>query len=76
MGDVLKNIFTKRRAWIAVLYALFMVLFWFVGPAQKMGKATAFFGVVGLTLVFAIAVGFAVYILDQAKKDKEKVISN
>lgn len=42
----------KSTLWHVGLYVAFIILFWFLGPTEKMDKATAFFGVVALSLAF------------------------
>jgi len=44
---------TKRVLWVVGLYLATIVVFWFLGAREIMGKATAFFGLVSLTLVYA-----------------------
>ncbi len=58
---------TNRQLVIAALWLVFIVLFWFLGPAEKMGKATAFFGLAGLTAVYGALAWGACRILDGFK---------
>ncbi len=52
------NRISEKTKWRLGLYLAFIVLFWFLGPTEKMGKATAFFGVAALTLVFEVGFWF------------------
>jgi hypothetical protein len=52
----------KAWRWYVVAYVVFIVLFWFVGT-PSMTKAEAYFGLVGLHLVFAGGVWVARNIL-------------
>ncbi|MBE3109340.1 MAG: hypothetical protein IMZ46_02330 [Acidobacteria bacterium] len=49
---------SKLTLWKAALYVVFIVLFWFLGPTEKMGKATAFFGVAGLSILYELGFWF------------------
>jgi CDP-diglyceride synthetase len=44
---------TKTQLAILGGWIAFVIVFWFLGPTQKMDKATAFFGLAAITLVYA-----------------------
>lgn len=58
---------TKRQLWIAAFWLVFILLFWFAGPAEKMGKATAFFGLAALTAIYGALAWGVCRILDSSK---------
>jgi FtsH-binding integral membrane protein len=66
------KVLSKRAIMIALVFLVFVFLFWFVGPAQTMSKATAFFGLFFLTVIYAVGVRMVLYILDASKAEKSK----
>jgi len=49
-------------------YAVFILVFWFLGPAHKMTPATAFFGLGALTIVFEVIYNTINKALEKSKK--------
>ncbi len=67
-----KKFLSKRAIIVALLFLVFVFLFWFVGPAKEMSKATAFFGLFFLTVIYAAVARTALFILDAAAGEKKK----
>jgi len=47
---MIKEFFAENKLWVAA-YVLFVILFWLIG-AHKMTAAEAYFGLIGLHVVF------------------------
>ena len=55
---------TKERVIRTALYIAFIVVFWLVGPSEKISKATAFFGLAALTGIYNVCFTWAKKILE------------
>ncbi len=58
---------TKERVIRTVVFVVFIVVAWFVGPVHKMSPATAFFGLAALTGVYNVLFTWAKKILEGSK---------